>query len=200
VTGIVTSIDVNDDLLRHGVHRSGTCETHASKGILDREIWMSTVRDAIREMALLQQAPPILTLRLSAMGNHIAVVAAYEGEVASQDAAGTSTTMTETDTMTHVIGCQISGIDSEAGRLPGGKRETFERSETSIGGTAMTGGLLGSTTLILARQALRKLRYEHWTRIVAQVLLTHVIFQVHLQDLRHTRPTMHLRQTGWVRK
>jgi hypothetical protein len=199
-TEIGTSIDVNDDLLRHGAHLSGTREIHATREISDHEIWTSTARDAIREMALLQQALRILTPRLSAMGNHIAAEAAYEGGVALQDVAGTSTTMTETDTMIHVIGCQTSGIDSEAGRLPDDQRETYERSEISIEGTAMTGGFLESTTLTLARQALRNLGCEHWTRTVAKVLLTHVIFQVHLQDQRHTHPTMHLHPIGWVRK
>jgi hypothetical protein len=140
------------------------------------------VRDVIRETALPQQAPRTLTLRLLALGNRtVAVATSDEGGVVLQDAAGIFT-MTETDTMTHVIGCQSNGIDSGVGRLLDGKSGMFEKSETLIGGTVTTGGFLESTTLTLALQALRNPGYEHWTRIVAQVLLTCVIFQGHLQD------------------
>jgi hypothetical protein len=139
---------VNDDLLHHDGHLFGTRETHATREILDPEIWMSTVRDVTRETAPPRQALRTLILLLLVLGHLIvAVETSDEGVEALQDVAGTSM-MTETDIMIHVTGCQSNVIDSEVGRLPDGKSETFGKSETS------TGGFLESTTLTLAQQAL----------------------------------------------
>lgn len=156
---------------------------------------MSTALDAIREMALFQQAQRTrIPLSLEQL-LRTAAGALGEVEVDLPDEAGISTmTETETDIMIHVTGYQsVRHIDREAGPLLDVKSGTSGKSETSTEEIAMTEGFPESTTLTLARQVLRSPDCEHSTPTVDQVPPILDISQAHPRAPRHIPLTMRLR-------
>lgn len=133
---------------------------------------MSIALDAIRGMALFQQAQRTRTPLSLEQPRRIAAEVLGEVEVDLPDEVGISTTMTETDTTIHVTGYQsVRRIDREAGPLLDVKSGTSGKSEISTVEIATTEGFPESMTLTLARQVLRNPDCEHSTPTVDQVHL-----------------------------
>jgi hypothetical protein len=116
-TEIVTLIGVRDGRLHQGGHLFVTQEIPAIRGILGREIWMLIAPDGVLETVPLLRVQPTLTPHLLVRHYCIVAVVSDGGEVALQDAAEISTTMTGTDIMTPVIASQNGHIDRGVGRL-----------------------------------------------------------------------------------